>query len=619
MCKSNTLPYLKDEVVNLKTENNKLESASLNIIHHFSSDFWDDRIKPLLEAHWPNGSWEVGKDQKVDLVFTDLSKVMKPGTNGDFVASIPKIIIAQDEEEALRASARGYDHILCLEDKGSWNWKHIYDVVRREVEQASANLNIFDFPARVVDDFLSRSELSFCLLDERGKMRYFNHQFKSFLGYTASELLGKDFSLLLSGDIQGLAEEVFEEERDTGLAGPSKWPVKTKSGEERTILTFPHHFSDTSGNSYNLAVILEVEKLYEDYIHRDTSAEILREIASTSPVIMTIYDLERKVNVYQSRSMFEMLGYSEDFILEAKKEPESFRRKLFHEDYIREIDKYYAEVQSLRSFEKKQLIYRVRDHEDEWRWIRKITSVFKREKESVTQVLNTFEDITALKESESKIFITESRNKALITAVPDFIFRIDAKGYYLDYKGAEDKESALIKDGRVVLPDTLIGRNISEVLDADVAEDFQKAITKALDSGEVQTVSYLLDTAQGTRIFETLVNRSAPEEVICIARDITERMRQEDLLRDRLQFIEFTSQLSNDILLTDLDKVDEIIYSAIEFVCRHTKSNRGFIYTARDEQESYKLVHSWVDETTPDYIERDRMVDQSDFLPISFL
>ena len=526
-------------------------------------------------------------------------------------------VVARTEAEAQKASVMGATYILCLEEASGWTWSHTFQLLSKELLNRSKNLDIFDFPARVVDDFLSRSELSFCLVDEDGVIRYFNKRMKEQMGYRGRELLGQNLAILFSDDLKGIAMETFHSEMRSGDGHPSKWSVVSKEGKEQTMLSFPHIFEDLGGRKFNLAVFLDLEKLFEDYMHRDTSAEILREIASTSPVIMTIYDLERKINVYQSRSMFEMLGYTDEFIEEAKNEPESFRRKLFHEDYIREIDQYYAEVQDLKAFEKKQLIYRVRDHEGKWRWIRKITSVFKKEEERVTQVLNTFEDITAQKESESRIFITESRNKALISAVPDFIFRIDSKGYYLDYKGAEEKENAVVKDGRVLMPETLIGRQIGDVLDADTAVAFMTSIAKAIETGLVQTISYKLNTAQGEREFETLINRSGPNEVICVARDVTERRRQEDLLRDRLQFIEFTSRLSNDVLLTDLDQVDEIIYSALDFVCRYTSTNRAFIFTSRNDREAFQLQHSWVDDHTADYVERDQVVDQSDFQPLA--
>ena len=583
-----------------------------------SQQMWKESIAQLLDEHWPQGEWMLLGNEDTDEVEVRIYGLESGAILADSFVNDSgkqlKVLIVEEEEAAAKYAQLGIEHVELSLDKRSWRWQNLWTRVKRSVASQSESLSLFNFPARVVDEFFGRSELTFCLLDEEGTIQYFNNRLKEKLGFDREDLVGKSFKVLMEEDLHGLAMESYKADLSEGRTTPSIWPVTTKSGEHQKVLSFPHIFSDATGYKYNLSVALDVEELYQDHIKQDPTTDILREIASTSPVIMTIYDLGRKLNIYQSRSMFEMLGYGEEYLEKAKQNPEGARRRMFHEDYIREIDKYYEEVQSLGPLEKKQLIYRVRDVDDAWRWIRKITSVFKREEDNhVSQVLNTFEDITVQKESESKIFITESRNRALISAVPDFIFRIDAEGYYLDYKGAVEEGLSVVKDGQRILPNSLIGRNITEVLPENISEEFMEKLELAIQSAEVQTISYMLKVKNGDRYFETLINKSGPDEVICVARDVTDRKNQEDVLRNRLQFIKFTSKLSNDILLSEVDQVDEIIDSALDFVCKTTGANRAFIYTSTEKNEAYSLANSWVDGHTPDYQEKDRVVSRLDF------
>jgi PAS domain S-box-containing protein len=117
---------------------------------------------------------------------------------------------------------------------------------------------------------------------------------------------------------------------------------------------------------------------------------------------------------------------------------------------------------------------------------------------------------------------SESRYRALLNAIPDLMFRMSRDGTYLDFKG--DRADLAVP------PEELIGSSARDILPADVAEGLLQGIRHALDTGEVATGDYELTLNGVPRTFEARIVRDGDEAVL-IARDITERKRQEGELR----------------------------------------------------------------------------------------
>ena len=269
---------------------------------------WKESIAQLLDEHWPQGEWMLLGNEDTDEVEVRIYGLESGAILADSFVNDSgkqlKVLIVEEEEAAAKYAQLGIEHVELSLDKRSWRWQNLWTRVKRSVASQSESLSLFNFPARVVDEFFGRSELTFCLLDEEGTIQYFNNRLKEKLGFDREDLVGKSFKVLMEEDLHGLAMESYKADLSEGRTTPSIWPVTTKSGEHQKVLSFPHIFSDATGYKYNLSVALDVEELYQDHIKQDLTTDILREIASTSPVIMTIYDLGRKLNIYQSRSMF---------------------------------------------------------------------------------------------------------------------------------------------------------------------------------------------------------------------------------------------------------------------------------------------------------------------------
>ncbi len=129
-------------------------------------------------------------------------------------------------------------------------------------------------------------------------------------------------------------------------------------------------------------------------------------------------------------------------------------------------------------------------------------------------------DITQRKLAEKALRSSLTTNRALINAMPDLLFCFSADGRYLSYKAAKDTDLLLS-------PQELLGKKVDEVLPAHIAEPTMHYIQQALATREVQIFEYQLLLQNQQRDYEARLVVSAPNRVMAIIREITERKRAE--------------------------------------------------------------------------------------------
>jgi PAS domain S-box-containing protein len=127
--------------------------------------------------------------------------------------------------------------------------------------------------------------------------------------------------------------------------------------------------------------------------------------------------------------------------------------------------------------------------------------------------------------TESRLI--ESRNQALLEALPDAVFRLTREGIYLDFRSPDAER-------RGVDPQAFIGTSIENALPPDVVSRVMEAAEQAFATGEVQTVEGELEYGGGTIYAEARIVPSGENEFVMIVRDVTDRVRhQEELETER--------------------------------------------------------------------------------------
>jgi signal transduction histidine kinase len=116
--------------------------------------------------------------------------------------------------------------------------------------------------------------------------------------------------------------------------------------------------------------------------------------------------------------------------------------------------------------------------------------------------------------------LAEARNRALLGAIPDVMFRVARDGTYLDVRA--DDTTGLLRP-----PEELVGRNARDFLPAEVVQPIFDCLERALRTGRMSTVEYELEIGGVARRFESRMVPSAEGEVVTIVRDFTEQRRAE--------------------------------------------------------------------------------------------
>lgn len=130
---------------------------------------------------------------------------------------------------------------------------------------------------------------------------------------------------------------------------------------------------------------------------------------------------------------------------------------------------------------------------------------------------------------------TEARQRALLGALPDLIFRQHRDGTYLDFSAT---------GGEPIVPrEVIVGRNVRELpFPRAFVDEALAAIERALATGHVETLEYPLVMPDGVHYYEARLVRCAEDEVVAIVRDVTERKHQEQALEDSRHL---TQQIAN--------------------------------------------------------------------------
>jgi len=148
----------------------------------------------------------------------------------------------------------------------------------------------------------------------------------------------------------------------------------------------------------------------------------------------------------------------------------------------------------------------------------------------------------------------QARNRALLDAVPDLMFRMDRDGTYLEAKGADED--------LVVPREQLIAARAHDVLPHDVADLLVEGIRSTIETGEVVTGEYRLELGGVLRDFETRTVK-AGDEAVLIVREFTERNRaQGELERLHAELQERHRELEH-----ERDFIRTVVDSAPSLIC----------------------------------------------------
>lgn len=150
----------------------------------------------------------------------------------------------------------------------------------------------------------------------------------------------------------------------------------------------------------------------------------------------------------------------------------------------------------------------------------------------------------ALRAARSEARTAEARTRALLDTIPDVVGRADAEGRFLEIHAPAGSLPLATAD--------YLGRRVADFLPAESREDMRLAIGRALETGELQHVRYTIAYADRPVTIESRIARSAPDEIVVIRQDITDRLRSE---REHRYLAALVGQMNESVIVIDPDGI----------------------------------------------------------------
>lgn len=376
------------------------------------------------------------------------------------------------------------------------------------------------------------------------KYDYVNSRFTQITGYTFEEVTSPnfDFSILLTESSHKIVEERYAA-RQRGDEIPNQYDIeiKTKSGEIKYV-----NVSTVSMATQGEVV---VTGMMHDITHRNIAQQALWEseerlnlAVSSTNIGLWDYDLEQN-KIIRNTNWSQLLGFDPE---EIPNTLEGFLELVHPEDLpqVRSVSKWLNEGTT----DLLKITHRMRTKDGNWKWILNSGKIVKRDKTGrPLRSIGVHFDVDVPKRAEDALRISDATYRGIINSVTDAIFIQDENGTFLDFNNAAE----LMFGGS---REELLGRN-PQFLAASSKNDFDEISqhVKLAFEGTPNNLEFWGRRKDG-QLFVRDVNLTPGEYfgrkvVIAIARDITERKRSEEALKE-----------SEERYSTFINSTDDMVY-----------------------------------------------------------
>jgi PAS domain S-box-containing protein len=348
-------------------------------------------------------------------------------------------------------------------------------------------------------------------LDQDSSTIYTSPQIETMLGFSQAEWMA-DHDLwrrqIYPDDYDRVMDDVALSQ-SSGVPKPSEYRMLTRDGKPIWFRDQAVIVHDPAGQPlFMQGIMFDITERKQAEAALKESEERFRQLAENIDQIFWMWSPDASELIYMSPAYEKVWGRTCQSVYD---HPAAFLDGVHPDDRER-----IRAAQSDKALGTYNQEYRVLRPDGGLSWVHSQAFPIRNERGEVYRVAGITEDITERKQAEAALRTIEMRNRALLDAIPDLMFRLSRNGIYLDLRADNPDNLALPSN-------MILGKSVSDVLPPDLAPQVMACIEQALRTDTVQIIEYQLVLQQIARDFEARIVVCAENEVLAIVRDITER------------------------------------------------------------------------------------------------
>ncbi|MEZ2300319.1 MAG: PAS domain S-box protein [Microcoleus sp.] len=357
--------------------------------------------------------------------------------------------------------------------------------------------------------------LGIALNDMQGGFIEVNSAAETIYGYTLEEL--KHLSYLDLTPQKYAAAEIHQLEllNTIGRYGPYQKEYIRKDGSLLPVELLGVLVTGNDGSQYIWSVIIDISDRKQAEMLIQKSQKRYETLAEASPIGVFLTDAKGDC-LYVNQTWSQTTGLTQEKALGP-----NWARTLHPQDRERVFQEWYDSASVKQKFQSE---YRFLRPDGSVAWVIGQALPLIDSRGEIEGYVGTVTDISDRKQAEIKLATSQAELTALFNAIQDVIIVLNTEGRYLKIAGGSS--TLLYRPSQ-----ELLGKTLHEVLPQNLADTFLNGIHQAIITQSVTQLEYSLPLGDRLLWFDARISPMSQERVVWVARDITDRKRQEQALR----------------------------------------------------------------------------------------